>query len=177
MLAVGLTFWLLVAGDKDNARMPLSKVIKTSDYAMTNFKLTVMDSSGQPARIVYGDRLIHYPSDDSTHVIAQMTELLSKDKTVWVISSDIGDTKGTGEDIVLTGSVAIVGKPDQGLALYTDKLYLNTVLNTAYTDKAVAIKTPDDGQTNGVGMDAKLQDRIFNLHSEVIGYHESPFAN
>ena len=178
MLAV-VSLWLLLDKNVETASPPrLFSVDKASDYTMTHFNLTIMDETGQLDRIVYGKKLVHYLSDDSTHIVDQVTEFFEEGETIWTVSSDKGDTiAGNAETILLSGHVVVTDQRGDGVQLFSDTLHLNTHSHTAYTDTAVTIKTANRGETYGVGMDATLKDKIINLHTEVAGQYASPFGS
>ena len=167
-----LTLWLLLDGDA-----PLDKkqrdIHRSSDYAMTDFTMTVMDANGMPARIIQGDEMSHYPKDDSTEIINPVTEFIKAGQDTWIVKSQHGHTQGKGENILLTGNVIITNKDNPAFQMLTEELTLDTVYNTAYTDKAVTIHSPD-GETHSVGLHASLEDETINLHSKVRGQYNAP---
>ena len=168
-----VTIWLLSGeNDKDKAQQ-LSEIDRASDYAMTNFTLTIMNQSGKPARVITGDEMAHYPDDDSTEVINPIAHFIGQDKDTWIISSNKGETVGKGEEIFLSGNVIITRENNNEIELHSEELLLDTVNNTAYTDVAVTITSPY-GETNSVGLHATLDDKTINLHSKVKGQYDAP---
>ena len=168
-----VTLWLLSGEDNKNKEQHLSKINRASDYAMTDFTLTIMNQSGQPARVITGDEMAHYPTDDSTEVINPVAYFIGQEKDTWIISSNKGETIGKGDDIFLTGNVIISRENNNEIELRSEELHLDTVNSTAYTDVAVAISSPY-GQTNSVGLHATLDDKTINLHSKVKGQYDAP---
>jgi len=167
------TLWLLSGDDENDKKKHLSKINRASDYAMTDFTLTIMNQSGQPARVITGDEMAHYPSDDSTEVINPVAYFIGQDNDTWIISSNKGQTIGKGDDIFLTGNVIISREDNNEIELRSEELHLDTAHNTAYTDVAVAISSPY-GETNSVGLHATLDDKTINLHSKVKGQYDAP---
>ncbi len=167
--------WLFFNGDDTTSPSSLStyQEHRISDYGMTNFTMTVMDKDGKPARVINGEKMSHYPDDDSTEIIFPTTRFVKQDENAWLISSDHGRTEGKGNEILLTGHVEITQENNNDLVLDTDKLTIDTVQNTAFTDSAVTMKSPY-GETNSVGLHADLQDKTINLHSRVKGQYDAP---
>lgn len=172
LLAVWLV-WELFAPDQGETGSSADSIHRSSDYAMTDFTMTVMNEEGKPSRIIKGSEMSHYPQDDSTEIINPVADFIEAGKDTWVINSDHGHTQGKGESILLTGNVIISNKDNPDFRLLTEKLTLDTVNNTAYTDQAVKILSPQ-GETDSVGLHAALQDETINLHSRVRGHYDAP---
>ncbi len=149
---------------------------RTIDYAMANFKMTVMDESGQPSRIIEGTDLSHFPDDDSTEITDAVAYFLAPEKDTWLVKSNTAFTQGKGETIDLDGNVIITRQSNNEIELRTEQLTLDTVNDTAYTDQPVTIRTPY-GDTDSVGLHAALQDETINLHSKVRGQYDAPTAD
>lgn len=168
-----ISIWLL-SGEKDNKdAITENEQVRTSDYSMTGFTLTIMDNSGTPSRVIGGDKLAHYPDDDSTEILFPIAHVIDQEKDNWILSSNKGQTQGKDEEIVLTGNVIITRQDNNEIELRTEKLILDTLHNTAYTDLAVSIKSPY-GNTDSVGLHAALEDKMINLHSRVKGHYNAP---
>jgi lipopolysaccharide export system protein LptC len=150
-----------------------NEVIKTSDYAMTDFTLTVMDLEGNPSRIITGSEMAHYPKDDSTEIINPVAQFLEQEKDTWIVSSNKATTVDKGQDIVLTGNVIATQADNPDIELRTELLNLDTVHNTAYTNLPVTMKSPH-GETDSVGLHASLDQQTINLHSRVKGHYDAP---
>ena len=171
LLAI-FTIWLL-SGEEDKVDKTQPKISFSSDYAVTNFVMSVMDENGKLSRVVSGQEMAHYPHDDSTEIIFPVATLIEHEKDTWIISSNEGHTQGKGDDILLTGNVIITREINNEIELRTEKLNIDTVNSTAYTDLAVTLKAPQ-GTTDGVGMHASFNDKTINLHSKVKGHYNAP---
>lgn len=168
-----LSLWLLL-GDNEAVQPHIQKeTSRTSDYAMTDFTMTVMDLNGSPARVIKGNEMAHYPDDDSTEIIDPITEFIEAGQDTWIIESEHGHTQGEGNTILLTGNVIITNKQNPSMQMLTEKLTLDTQFNTAYTDEYVKILSPQ-GDTESVGLHAALEDETINLHSKVKGQYDAP---
>lgn len=174
--ATVLTLWLLFDNDPAPQQSGDELVERSSDYGMTNFKMTVMDINGQPQRIIEGSEASHYPDGDRTEIIDPDALHIAIDNDDWIMQADRADTSGKAEHIVLTGNVIITNKDQPDIQLLTELLHLDTVNNTAYTDRPVLMRSPN-GDTHSVGFHAALQEETINLHSRVRGQYDAPAAN
>ncbi len=167
------SIWLLSGEEEKKQTTIENEYTRTSDYSMTDFILTMMDDSGTPSRVIEGDKLSHYPDDDSTEILFAIARVIDQRKDTWIMSANKGKTQGKGEQIILTGNVIITRQDNNEIELRTEKLTIDTLQNTAYTDLAVSIISPY-GNTNAVGLHAALADKMINLHSRVRGHYNAP---
>ncbi len=174
--AVLLTLWLLFDNDTSGQQSGDMQVERTSDYSMTDFTMTVMDLNGQPQRIIEGSEASHYPEGDRTEIINPNALHIAVDNDDWIMQADRADTSGKGEHIKLTGNVIITNKDQPEIQLLTELLHLDTINNTAYTDRPVLMRSPN-GDTHSVGFHAALKEETINLHSRVRGQYDAPAAN
>lgn len=166
------TLWLIFnSGSDDEENQP--EVHRSSDYAMSDFTLTVMDDTGLPSRVIQGTEMAHYPEDDSTEIIDPIARFLEPGKETWMVIANKGSTQGKGENILLSGNVVITRENNNEIELLTEELNLDTVYNTAYTDLPVSIKSAH-GYTDSVGLHAAMEDKAINLHSQVRGQYDAP---
>jgi lipopolysaccharide export system protein LptC len=168
--------WLVFGGsEQSDDNTPLTKVNynQSSDYAMSNFTMTIMDENGRPSRVIKGQEMSHFPEDDSTHITSPTAEFINQQNDTWVVTSKQGKTNGKGDVILLTDNVVIRRKDDKTTELQTSVLTLNTKKSTAYTDAAVKMISPF-GETNSIGLHATLEDKTINLHSRVKGRYDAP---
>lgn len=167
-----MTIWLLSGNDSDSD-VQSHGVQRSSDYAMTDFTMTIMNDNGEPSRIITGSEMAHYPKDDSTDIIFPVTQFINQQKETWIISSNKATMQGEGENIFLTGNVIITRENNNEIELLTEELHLDTEHDTAYTDAAISLKSPE-GETHSVGLHAALADKTINLHSRVKGHYNAP---
>lgn len=174
-LLVSAVLWLMFSSsDKtEDVNTPATSYTDTSDYAMTHFTMTIMDENGQPVRVIKGQKMAHYPEDDSTKITQPIAQFIEAQKDTWLVTSDRGETTGKGDNILLLDNVIITRKDNAEVELHTSKLNLDTLQNTAYTDAAVKMISPH-GETNSVGLHATLDEKTINLHSRVKGHYDAP---
>lgn len=169
-------FWLLTQQQEQETEQAALESNRTIDYAMNDFKMTIMNENGYPARIIEGKQLAHYPDDDSTEIDDAVAYFMEPEKDTWLITSNKAFTQGKGEEIDLSGNVVITRQSNNEIELRTEQLTLDTVNDTAYTDQAVTIHSPY-GNTDSVGLHAALQNETINLHSKVRGQYDAPTAD
>ena len=172
LLAI-ISIWLLSGEESTKNTANGDEQPRSSDYAMTDFTLTVMDDAGNPSRVITGEKMAHYPDNDSTEILFPITHIIDQEKDNWIMSSNKGETQGKGNEIILTGNVIITRQDNNEIELRTEELILDTLHNTAYTNLAVSIKSPY-GNTESVGLHAALEDKMINLHSRVKGHYNAP---
>jgi lipopolysaccharide export system protein LptC len=168
-----VSLWLVFSDDAAQTSAQTPQVARTSDYSMTDFTMTIMNANGEPARVIMGDEMAHYPQDDSTEIINPVADFIEEGKDTWVVSSEKGHTTGKGHTILLTRNVIITNKNNPAFNMLTEKLTLDNQYNTAYTDEHVTIRTPH-GDTESVGLHVDLNDETINLHSRVKGHYDAP---
>ena len=144
-----------------------------SDYSMTNFTMTILDVNGQPSRIIKGQKIAHYPEDDITKITFPIAQFIEEQKDTWLMTSERAETSGKGDEILLFDNVIITRKDNNNVELHTSKLNLDTIKNTLYTTEAVKMISPY-GETNSVGLHAKLSEKTINLNSRVKGQYDAP---
>ena len=145
----------------------------TSDYSMTNFTMTILDVNGQASRIIKGQKIAHYPKDDITKITFPIAQFIEKQKDTWLMTSESAETTGKGNEILLLDNVIITRTDNHEVKLHTSRLNLDTIKNTVYTTEAVKMITPY-GETNSVGLHAKLSDKTISLNSRVKGQYDAP---
>ena len=145
----------------------------TSDYSMTNFTMTILDENGQASRIIKGQKIAHYPQADITKITFPIAQFIEKQKDTWLMTSESAETTGKGNEILLLDNVIITRTDNHEVKLHTSRLNLDTIKNTVYTTEAVKMITPY-GETNSVGLHAKLSDKTISLNSRVKGQYDAP---
>ena len=167
--------WLLFGSSdaKEQRRLQPGGYNHTSDYSMTNFTMTILDVNGQPSRIIKGQKIAHYPKDDITKITLPIAQFIEEQKDTWLMTSERAETSGKGDEILLLDNVIITRKDNNNVELHTSKLNLDTIKNTVYTTEAVKMISPY-GETNSIGLHAKLSEKTINLNSRVKGQYDAP---
>ena len=167
--------WLIISSTNAIEKRPSQPEAysHTTDYSMTNFTMTILDVNGQPSRIIKGQKIAHYPKDDITKITLPIAQFIEEQKNTWLMTSERAETSGKGDEILLLDNVIITRKDNNNVELHTSKLKLDTIKNTVYTTEAVKMISPY-GETNSIGLHAKLSEKTINLNSRVKGQYDAP---
>ena len=147
------------------------------DYYLVNFTLTTMNDSGVPKHELTADNMYHYPDDDTATLANPRLVIYHEEADSWEIRADRGLVSEGGESVFLQGDVFVNrldDRPDHQLEIITRDLTVKTEEETASTEQAIIIKD-HYGVTEGVGMQANLKARHFQLLSQVRGNYQPPY--
>lgn len=167
LLAAG-TFWLDRATQIEDGGRD-GKHRHDPDYIVDNFNVRRFDESGKLQHFLVGQKMLHYPDDDSTEVIAPR---LTYYRTPPVrIFSNTAWLDKDGKHVKLDGDVHVIrdgsdGNPPTEIA--TSVLYAVPDDDFAYTDAPVVIR---QGQSvmNGTGMESNNKSQISVLFGRASG--------
>ena len=141
------------------------------DFIAEDFNITKMNAAGKPAYVLFAERMLHYPDDDSTDIVAPRLVQNNDDSAPIDIRADRGLISSRGEEAKLFGNVVVVREASKGqseMRLQTEYLQVFPDRDFARTDKPVLI-TQDDSRLSGVGMEFNNKTRQFALLSQVRG--------
>jgi lipopolysaccharide export system protein LptC len=168
VLLAALTFWL----DR-KVHPPTPKRDGSSrhdpDYYIENFSATKMNANGNLRYILTAQRMVHYPDDDSTHLVSPNFKHVEEGKQPLEISADKGLISRDGEHAYFMNNVQVIrqASSDRGaITLNTSYLHIVPEEDYAQTDKAVTITDPN-AVVSAVGMELNNKTRILKLKSQV----------
>jgi lipopolysaccharide export system protein LptC len=141
------------------------------DYLITNFSATTYGKDGAPASTLSAAKMIHYPDDDSTELIAPRMVQSKKADERMTVSAERGALSRDGEEIFLYDNVRLVREaageqPEARLS--TSFLHVVQDRNLALTDREVLIEE-DSRSLAGRGMEYNFESGQLLLRSEVRG--------
>jgi len=173
-LAAGMalgSFWLLEVSRRAAETAAPGAVRSAPDYYVDHFTFTRMSESGQPLYRISGDKLIHYPLDDSSEITHPLLHRLDKDKPPMTIYADRARIEDDNSKIHMYGNVN-VDRPATPMAKYfhlqSEYLLVLPDEDVAQTDRPVRLIL-DKSTLNGVGMYANNATREFRLDQRVQG--------
>lgn len=173
-LAAGLalgSFWLLEVSRKAAETSAPGAARSAPDYYIDNFTFTRMSESGQPLYRISGDKLTHYPLDDSSEITHPLLHRLDKDKPPMTIHADRARIEDDNSKIHMYGDVN-VDRPATPMAKYfhlqSEYLLVLPDEDVVQTDRPVRLVL-DKSRLNGVGMYANNATREFRLNQRVQG--------
>ncbi len=170
LLAAGASFWAVRwLGRDGRAPSPLPEA--RSDYALHTFALVVMNSGGLPSFRLEAPYLEKSPEDESLTVEEPRLWLFEEGRMRWRARAAQGWIRGDGEEIRLTGAVQVNEEAEEGLALQTTELTLFPDSRLASSSAPVELRQRDM-RMHGLGLDADLNARRFELLSQVRGQYD-----
>ncbi len=175
LLAAG-TFWLNRATEIGESRE--GKQRHDPDYIVDHFTVRRFDDMGKLQHFLTGEKMLHYPDDDSTEAIGpKLTYLRTPPVHVW---SDKAWLDKDGKHVRLDGNVHVVreglnGDPPTEIA--TQVLYAVPDDNFAHTDAPVVI-TQGQSVMHGSGMESNDKTQISVLYGRASGtiYQKKPIS-
>ena len=144
------------------------------DYLVTNFTSTTYNRTGAAETILSAAKMIHYPDDDSTELIApRMVQHKPGDQRL-TVSAERGALSRDGEEIFLYDNVLLVreaGGERPEARLTTSFLHVVQDRSLARTDREVLL---EEGPRSlaGRGMEYNYSSGQLLLRSEVRGHFD-----
>jgi lipopolysaccharide export system protein LptC len=175
MLALaGLTFWLeRLVREEEGAHPSLRR--HDADYIVDNLSHTRYNAEGAVESTLAAARMLHYPDDDSTELVApRLVQTKPKESRV-TLTADRGTLSQDGEEVFLYGNVVVVrdGGPDRPeIRMRTSFMHVVQSQSIIRTDKEVVITEPDRF-LSGRGMEYRNDTRELFLRARVRGQFES----
>ena len=141
------------------------------DFIAEDFGIVKMNAAGRPEYTLSAERMLHYPDDESTSIVAPRLVQRHDNATPIVISAERGLVSKNGDEASFSGSVLMVREAGEGqdeLRVQTEYLQILPDRDLAQTDKPVVI-TEGRSRLAGTGMELNNKTREFTLRSQVRG--------
>jgi lipopolysaccharide export system protein LptC len=171
MLALAAaSLWLeraVQAPERDNS----GKTRHDPDFIAEDFGINKLNASGKPEYSLSAARMLHYPDDESTDIVAPHLVQRHGDDAPVIIHADRGLISRNGDEASFFGNVVVVREASRGqseLRVQTEYLQVVPDRDIARTDKPVTI-TEGRSRLSGVGMEFNNKTRQFALLSQVRG--------
>lgn len=167
-LLAALTFWLDQATYGDNGSRD-GKHRHDPDYVVERFQVRRFDSAGLLQHSLEAEKMLHYPDDDSTLVIAP--RLTYQHDPLTRVASDTARLDRDGKSVRMEGNVRVVRESGDGrpaTEISTSVLYADTDEGVAHTDAAVKI-VQGKTEINGMGMKTNSKTHLSILYGPVRG--------
>ena len=174
MLALaGLTFWLeRTVREEEGVHPSLRR--HDPDYIIDNMNHTRFNAQGLVESTLVAVKMLHYPDDDSTDLIApRLVQTKPNEPRVTVIA-DRGALSQDGEEVFLYDNVLLVreGSAERSeTRMRTSFLHLAQGQSVILTDREVVI-TEEDRVLSGRGMEYHNDSRQLFLRERVRGQFE-----
>jgi lipopolysaccharide export system protein LptC len=167
-----LTFWLerLVR----EAPQPQAQRRHDPDYAVERFTLIEYGREGAPASTLSAAKMVHFPDDDSTELLAPRAVQTKPDEPRLTLSADRGTLSQDGNEMFLYDNVLMLRDGIAGQAgsqLRTSFLHLLSTRSLVRSDREVQIA--EQGRSIAArGMEYDNRTRQLALHAQVRGVYD-----
>lgn len=141
------------------------------DFIAEDFSIVKMNAAGKAEYTLAAERMLHFPDDESTSVVAPRLVQRHASAPAIVVRADRGLFSKNGDETSFQGNVVVVreaGKGQNELRVQTEYLQVLPDRDLARTDKQVVI-TEGRSRLVGTGMDLNSKTRQFTLRSQVKG--------
>jgi len=171
MLALaGLTFWLeRTVRDEEGVHPSLRR--HDPDYVVDNLKHTKFNSKGQVESTLVATKMIHYPDDDSTDLVAPHVVQTKPNEPRMTVTADRGALSQDGEEVFLYDNVLVVRDAWQDRSetrMRTSFMHVIQEHSVFRTDRDIVI-SEDDRVLSGRGMEYRNDTKELFLRERVRG--------
>jgi lipopolysaccharide export system protein LptC len=173
LLLLGATYWL------NQQVQPLPPQPDDSkrhdpDYIINDLSVTALNEYGKPHYLMAAQEMIHYPDDDSTHMVDPQLTSLYADHAPIRVSARRGKVSSDGDQIFLYDDVEVVreaGATQSKMTFTTSYLHVLPDQDLADTDQPVTIVS-DNTVVHGTGMTLNNRTGVAHLLAQVRSQHE-----
>jgi lipopolysaccharide export system protein LptC len=173
MLALALlTFYLERTVRDEEAKPPARR--HDPDYIVTRFTTTTYNRDGQPLTVLSADKMVHFPDDDSTLLLAPRVEQTKPDEPRITVTAERGTLSADGEEIFLYDNVVLLRQASEAqpaARMTTSFLHVLRGRSLVRTDREVTM-VEDRRSLTGRGMEYDSESRQLLLHADVVGRFE-----
>ena len=168
MLALAMvTFWLKQAVQEPPEPSTLRR--HDPDYIVENFNITSYGPGGTAESTLAAGKMIHYPDDDSTDLVAPRMVQTKPGEPRVTVTADRGMLSQGADELFLYGDVLLVRAGDAEhpeMRMRTSFLHIVSAKSLALTDRQVTISDEEQSIT-GRGMEYNNELGQLILHERV----------
>lgn len=173
MLALALlTFYLERTVREEETQPALRR--HDPDYIVSNFTTTTYDREGAPLSVLSAAKMVHYPDDDSTELLAPRVQQTKPDEPRITLTAERGSLSGDGAEVFLYDNVVLVREAHAArpaARMTTSFLHVVRDRSLVRTDREVLLEE-DRRSLSGRGMEYNSESQELTLHSDVVGRFE-----
>lgn len=173
LLLLAATYWLNLQVQPLPPK-PDSSKRHDPDFIVSKFSAATLNEQGVPRYIVYAQKMVHYPDDDSTHLEEpQLSSFNAGGPPVYVFAKQ-GEVSSKGEEIFLRDEVKLLraaSATQSEMTLTTTFLHVIPDRDLADTDRPVTMKDAYN-IVHATGMQFDNKARIIKLLAQVRSEHE-----
>lgn len=169
-ILAGLTFWL----DRVVQPQPPTsdrRLRHDPDYIVQRISGVSLDGRGSVKHTLDAKQMMHYPDDDTTHLIEPKFVTFTEARAPITITSREATVSPNGENIYFKNDVRVVRAPDASqseLTVETSYLHVVPDENIAKTDRPVTIRNATIVVTAS-GLELNSEKRTLELQGRVKG--------
>jgi lipopolysaccharide export system protein LptC len=171
IFAVGLSAWSIIVSHSLSTTGNDNDDPKKADSFMEDVTAMQFGESGKPSMKLITARMVHYPENDSTDILAPHVTIFRKSPKPWYIESNFAKTSKGLDEILFYSNVSIHHPADAenpNTSLRTETLTIFPDRQIASTDRAVTFIQPDT-TIHAIGMLANLNDNTIKLLAQAKG--------
>lgn len=175
-LLVAFTGWRrLTSTDPDEAAALPPGAVPGTDYALTDFTLTLLDTGGNLNLSLTGSAMRHDPRRQRSEIDDPQARIPRLPDVVWQATSRSGWVTDDAETVRLVDDVRLLrASPSiSELRLVTEALFLYPERRLARTDARVLIEQPG-ARVQGKGLRIDLDAGHYQINEQVTGRYEMP---
>lgn len=173
MLALALlSFWLERAAREEPAQPAQQR--HDPDYSVEQFTLTDFSRAGAPESTLSAAKMVHYPDDDTTALLAPRLVQSGPRQPRLSLSAERGMLSRDGEEVFLHDNVVLVreaGAESGESRMQSSFLHVVRARSLVRTDREVRISERGRALV-GLGMEYDNESRQLSLHAQVRGVFE-----
>jgi len=173
MLALALlTFWLERTVREEQPHPSLRR--HDPDYLVEDFRVTKFNAAGAQESTLSAAKMIHYPDDDSTELVAPRVVQAKPNEPRMTLTADRGALSHNGEEVFLYGNAVLVREGGAGppeARVQATFLHLIGARSLVRTDGEVTVSEPGRA-LSGRGMEYHNETWQLFLRERVRGRFE-----
>lgn len=149
------------------------------DYKLSNFSTLKTDINGNPRYVLAATEMVHYPDDDTTHLIRPHFTQYAANKPYTQIEGQRGLVTSDGEQVYVMDKVKVVraATAQKGeMTVLTEFLHIIPDSEIARTDRPVTILQAPKTVVHAVGMEYDKKNGLLKLSKRVRAHYEKPAA-
>lgn len=144
------------------------------DYMVSNFTTTTYNREGVPLSVLSAAKMVHYPDDDSTELLAPRVQQTKPEEPRITLTAERGALSGDGAEIFLYDNVVLVREAhaaQPAARMTTSFLHVVRDRSLVRTDREVTL-VEDRRSLTGRGMEYNSESQQLTLHADVVGRFE-----
>lgn len=165
---LAVTYWLNEQVQPETSK-PNRRTEHVPDAIMEHFSAITLDEQGKPRGVMAGQKLLHYPDNDSTEVLSPHATSLSADHPPVHITAKHALISSKGDEVFFDQAVKVLRVANENrVQLTVDTESLHLIPDQGWCDTDLPVRVVE-GQNilTAVGMEMNNQTRLLKLRAQV----------